>query len=291
MLIENRIVDGKIVEYSKVDVAIQRLRSFEPSDGYWLAFSGGKDSVVIKALADMAGVKYEAHYHLTTVDPPELVRFVKTFPDVVVDRPRKTMWELIIEKGTPPLRMSRYCCKELKESSGEGHVVITGIRWAESVRRKANRNLVNIGEYNSRTVFNEDNDESRRTVEQCYRTRKTLVNPIIDWSDDEVWEFIRKYNVRYCTLYDEGWKRLGCIGCPMAQQEREFERWPTYKTAYIHAFDRMIKKRIADRKPVLRAWGTGQECFSWWIGKSSDEATMEGQIDLYDKESDDHETR
>lgn len=58
----------------KVEVAIDRLKSFEPEEGYHLAFSGGKDSVVIKALADMAQVKYDAHYNLTSVDPPELVQ-------------------------------------------------------------------------------------------------------------------------------------------------------------------------------------------------------------------------
>lgn len=45
-----------------VEVAIERLKAFEPEEGYYLAFSGGKDSVVIKELANIAGVKYDAHY-------------------------------------------------------------------------------------------------------------------------------------------------------------------------------------------------------------------------------------
>ena len=78
-MIEQLNVYGK----TKLEVAIQRLKTFEPSEGYYLAFSGGKDSVVIKALADMAGVKYDAHYNVTSVDPPELVRFIKEkYPDV-----------------------------------------------------------------------------------------------------------------------------------------------------------------------------------------------------------------
>lgn len=283
-LIEQRIVDGQIVQYDKVAVAIQRLRSFEPSDGYWLAFSGGKDSVVIKALADMAGVAYEAHYSLTTVDPPELVRFIKTFPDVKIDYPKESMWQLIAKKGTPPLRMSRYCCSELKETHGVGRVVITGIRWAESVRRKANRNLVNIGEINSKIIYNDDNDESRRAVENCYRTQKTLINPIIDWSDEDVWQLIRQWKIPYCSLYDEGWLRLGCIGCPMAKhnQERDFSRWPTYRKAYIRAFDAMLAKRIDAGKPA-RVWKTGQEVFDWWVKpETKDNSQMDGQIEMED---------
>lgn len=65
-----------------VEQAIDRLQKFEPAEGYYMAFSGGKDSVTLKALADMAGVKYKAVYSVTSVDPPELVQFVKTFPDV-----------------------------------------------------------------------------------------------------------------------------------------------------------------------------------------------------------------
>jgi len=83
-------------ETDKVSKAIDRLKAFEPEEGYYLAFSGGKDSVVIKALADMAGVKYDAHYSLTTVDPPELVRFIKEkHPEVEIVKPKLSMWKLI----------------------------------------------------------------------------------------------------------------------------------------------------------------------------------------------------
>lgn len=125
----------------KVEVSIERIKTFEPPEGYFLAFSGGKDSVVIKALADMAGVKYDAHYSVTSVDPPELVKFVKSFKDVSFDRPldkdghQKTMWNIIPPHKMPPTRIARYCCRELKEASGEGRFVMTGVRWAESVKR------------------------------------------------------------------------------------------------------------------------------------------------------------
>lgn len=134
----------------RVETAIERLRAYEPEEGYWLAFSGGKDSVVVKALADMAGVKYEAHYQNTSVDPPELVQFIKTFDDVHMDSPkdkdgkRITMWNLIPKKKMPPTRIVRYCCHELKESFGTGKIVITGVRWAESAKRKANQGEITI---------------------------------------------------------------------------------------------------------------------------------------------------
>ena len=271
----------------KVEVAIDRFRAFEPTDGYYLAFSGGKDSVVVKALADMAGVKYDAHYNLTSVDPPELVRFVKTFNDVAIERPKDkdgnqiTMWNLIPKKKFPPTQLIRYCCKELKESSGKGRMTVTGVRWAESPRRKNNHGeitvmasgkrikdeLIESGNFTKTSkggvVLNNDNEGSRKLVEQCYRLTKTVLNPIIDWTDADVWEFIHEYNVSYCELYDQGYKRLGCIGCPMSShQAEELERWPKYKNAYIRAFQRMVDAYDGTRNTD---WKTCEDVLDWWL--------------------------
>jgi phosphoadenosine phosphosulfate reductase len=272
-LVENTLFG----ERDKVKTAIERLRVFEPEEGYYLAFSGGKDSVVIKKLADLAGVKYDAHYSLTTVDPPELVIFIKSaHPDVIIDKPDETMWELIVRKRMPPTRIVRYCCDVLKERHGIGRIVVTGVRWAESTRRKTARGLVNIGSPKTGAILNNDNIESRRMVESCYQKQKTLLNPIVDWSDEEVWEFIEEYNVEYCRLYDEGFSRLGCIGCPMAGSEgmkKDFERWPMYKRSYIRAFQKMIEKRKADG--LNTEWETGEECMMWWMNeKTPEEAPM-----------------
>lgn len=240
---------------TKLEVSIERIKQIEPRGGSWhLAFSGGKDSCVIKALCDMAGVKYDAHYRISSVDPPELVRFIKEkHPDVSLDFPRYkdgsviTMWNLIPKKHMPPTRMVRYCCQYLKEDGGEGRDKITGVRWAESVRRKNNRSGLEIEDgHKDRTKLDPDNmDEDM--VRYCMQSKGFVLNPIIDWSTDEVWEFIHRYNIPYCELYDQGFKRLGCIGCPMAtpkEKEREFKRYPKFKEAYIRAFDRMIKAQI-----------------------------------------------
>lgn len=118
-------------------------------------------------------------------------------------------------------------------------------------------------------VLNNDNEESRKLIEQCYKQTKTVVNPIIDWTDEDVWEFIHEYSVRYCSLYDEGYKRLGCIGCPMGTVEHrimEFERYPKYKRAYIRAFDRMIAERNGGGYATVD-WTNGQQVYEWYISK------------------------
>lgn len=298
----------------KVETAIQRLKSFEPPEGYYLAFSGGKDSQCIYHLAKMAGVKFDAHYSVTSVDPPELVRFIKEqYPDVKwewhywPDDPKynlpngqrrpMTMWNLIADHTIPPTRQVRYCCASLKESGGGGRLVVTGVRWAESVRRKALHGVADIQTTSKRiqaqaldsdgssaklnknggVIFMDDNDTSRQMVEQCYTKRKTTINPIVDWEDDDVWEFLNDVaKVPHCCLYDEGFTRLGCIGCPLQGREGmlcDFERWPGYKNLYIKAFDRMIKNHpgeitVASGAPADTSGG-GQLLREWivWCGK------------------------
>ena len=292
----------------KVKTAVERLKSFEPPEGYWLAYSGGKDSDTCKALCDLAGVKYEAHYRITSVDPPELYNYIRhQHPDVKRDTPHDkngkplSMWNLIPKKMMPPMRLVRYCCKELKEDSGDGHFTITGVRWAESVNRKRNQGLVlmrdglgidkqkAIGSGDFREtpkggiVLVNDNSDSRRLMEQCYQRGKTTLNPIIDWSDRDVWAFLRGNGIPFCELYEEtGQHRLGCIGCPMATQrerERQFNRWPKYKTLYMNAFDRMLKVRAKKGKPFLAnrvSVATVGDVFNWWMEYD----VVPGQISL-----------
>ena len=98
-------------------------------------------------------------------------------------------------------------------------------------------------------------DKNSQMVEMCYKTHTTTINPIIDWTEGEVWEFIKEYNIPYCCLYDEGFKRLGCIGCPMGskeQRQHEFERWPKYKDLYLKAFEKMIANRGGMKHPEKR---------------------------------------
>ena len=280
----------------KVNRAMRFFQPFEEmalrmnQKGYYLAFSGGKDSVVIYRLAQMAGIRFEAHYHLTTVDPPELVQFIRRdYPQVVIDRPLLSMWQLIPKKQIPPTRKARYCCEVLKECGGEGCFTVTGVRWQESAGR-ANRSFAEILRRNVKKqqeiYLNCDNDELRRQVETCAVKGKRVLNPILDWTEEDIWLFIRKYCVPYCELYDQGFRRLGCIGCPKASfrnRVREFERYPSYRKAYILAFDRMVQVRRAAGK-TDRSWTDGEAVFHWWLygGSSKSESQIDGQMELED---------
>jgi len=232
----------------KVQIAIDRIRQFEPPEGYYVAFSGGKDSCVVKDLVKRAGVKADYHYNLTTVDPPELVYFIREHhPDVEVHKPRKTMWELIVDNGLPPIRQQRWCCRELKERGGKGRLVLTGVRWAESNRRAG-----------------------RHMIETCMTDNsKRYIHPIIDWADGEVCHYIRKNNLPYCALYDEGQARIGCIMCPLAnkqQQQQQEARWPKIAAAYRRACNATFQKLI-ERGKKPKFCNSGDEMYEWWLGR------------------------
>ena len=122
--------------------AIEILQTFASKDPYQLGYSGGKDSDVILHLAKKSGVLFTAVHNLTTVDAPETVRYIQSKKDVIIQRPRLSMWQLIEKKKMPPTRLCRYCCAELKEKSGKGKKVITGVRAAESRSRANNHGII-----------------------------------------------------------------------------------------------------------------------------------------------------
>ncbi len=229
---------------NRVDVAIARIKQFCPPEGYYLAFSGGKDSVVIYDLAVKAGVKFDAHYNRTGIDPPELVRFIQgNYPDIVWEKPKENIWKLIERKGMPR-RQARFCCEYLKEHTGDGRLVMTGIRWQESSRRRR-----------------------RHMVEACVQGRgKRFIHPVIDWSESEVWEYIHSRALSYCSLYDEGFKRIGCVLCPMTRDtERQIQRWPKIAEAWRRASARHYNKG----RPSSMRFASVDEFWHWWLDRDA----------------------
>ena len=229
----------------KVKMSIERLKQFEPPEGYHLAFSGGKDSIVIKELAEMSGVKFKSHYAVTTIDPPELIYFMRKYhKDVIFDRPEVALLTMLSTKGFP-MRQSRWCCAEYKERLGAGEFVVTGVRSAESPARA-----------------------KRRMTEVCYNDNtKRFLHVIFDWEEEDVWSFIKERKLPYCSLYDEGWHRIGCLFCPMARKQRavEAKRYPKYAKAFIRAFEKLYKNRKDSGITSVDRWKNGEEMFWWWM--------------------------
>ena len=269
----------------KEQQAFERLRQGAMmSERYYdkplmICYSGGKDSDVLVELALRSGINFEVVNSHTTADAPETVRYIRQrFKDLEelgikctieyskYKGKRTSMWELIPIKKMPPTRLMRYCCSVLKETSGDGRAIATGVRWAESVNRKRRGIYEDIKvNQDKKIILTNDNDEKRQLFESCLTKAKIAVNPIIDWSEADVWDYLHDCDCQSNPLYQCGFNRIGCIGCPMATANKryfEFRRYPMYKKLYIRAFDRMI---AAD--PSRYRWKNGQECFDWWMGE------------------------
>lgn len=238
-------------------------------EGFYLAFSGGKDSQVVYHLAELAGVKFEAHMNLTSVDPPEVIRFVRTaYPGVRMHPPKQSFYSLCVKKGALPTAIMRFCCAEFKETGGAGRVCMTGVRREESARR-AKRGELDFSREKKATV--DYWDANKELFANCVNGREKVVfNPIIDWTEGMVWRFLDEQGVDHCPLYDEGWKRVGCVMCPMANHRaiaRDMARWP-------HRVER-IKETINRIKEVKgdKAEGVWREdadtVFEWWVSRLS----------------------
>lgn len=257
----------------KIEYSINLLRkagqmAMDYSDkGFFLAFSGGKDSQALYHVAKLAGVKFEAHYSLTTLDPPELVHFIKEkYPDVIIDRPKMTFLQLCLKKKSLPTRIMRFCCAELKETQGAGRVTLTGIRREESPRR-AKRNEFEVDKRKFSGTIDQFNRTRETEIVCVYGKDKIIVNPIINWTEKDVWQFLNDVvKVEHCRLYDEGWHRIGCLFCPMASKkeiERTEQRYPKYKDAIIRTIHRLREGNFLNDYKDL----TDEEVFEWWKSK------------------------
>ncbi len=240
---------------NKPDYAIQLLQTWEPEDGYYLAFSGGKDSMVIYDLAVKSGVKFDAHYCVSPIDPPQVQKFIKQYyPDVIWDYHAKGFWKMVDKNGFPT-RINRWCCRIIKESGGEGRVVIVGNRAAESVKRSHQC-------YIEPSIVN--HRDKKRNI--------TFIRPILKFTDFDVWQYIKKYKMPYCELYDMGFSRIGCVLCPYSNEiEREIFYFPKIVNLWKLAAERIVK-RMKDQnyltkrgKPFKHQFQTGEELYQWAI--------------------------
>lgn len=286
-------------EIDKVKNAIELLKMYEPialknhPGGYYVAFSGGKDSLAIAILCIMAGVKFELHNNHTGIDVPELTYYIRKIKkwfkekhnvELYIHYPKETFFELMIRKLLPPTGRVRYCCEVLKEHGGEGRIVLTGVRWEESSSRAAKRQLLEANAYtNKKVMLMSDNEEMRRQFETCIKKGKHIINPILSWTTEDVWELINMFGAPYCEEYDkEGVDRLGCIGCPKASnQAKELAMYPKYAENYKRAIKKMIQRRKEKGKTFwIDPENDVEAVWNWWVYRIAPPKQIEGQLKL-----------
>lgn len=212
----------------KIDFAIKLLQNI-PQDGpVELSYSGGKDSDVCLELAKMSGIKFEAIYKNTSIDPPGTIAHCRE-NGVTILQPKKTFFQ-IVEQSSMPTRRSRFCCEHLKEYKVYDRA-IQGIRRSESYKRAARY----------------------KEPEQCRvypgKEKARIYLPILEWKDEDVAAFIRDRGIKCAPVYyDEKGvfhveRRLGCIGCPLKSDngKADFKRYPGMLRQMVRSMDKYIK--------------------------------------------------
>ena len=202
-----------------------------------VAFSGGKDSIATLELVRQAGIISHAHYCNTTIDPPELVKFIRAeYPDV--EEIKAPPFFKKMETNGFPTHNKRWCCDTQKKRPAKKYsLVFTGIRAQESCARQNRGRIVG-------------------------RTHKTFA-PIYFWRTEDVWNFIEENALPYPDLYNEGFDRVGCVVCPFVrgvQMMRNRNRWPKY----YEAFEKQMTRQCVERGMTEQEIQTGIE--NYWLG-------------------------
>lgn len=293
----------------KVEVAYERFRwAAKEAERLFdmplvVQYSGGKDSDVILQLAKESGVSFRVTHNLTTADPPDNVYYIRRVfarlreegIDCRINVPRRSLWRIMRETLVIPSRIMRVCCGELKERKmPDAPYIVTGVRWAESANRRAKSGIAMVHAEHPSTsargtgdeqvaaaagLLTTDDASSRRLFEQCRMRGVRVLNPIIDWSDDDVWDYLHSRGIEGNPLYKEGWTRIGCVGCPLAgrrAREIAFARYPKLYKAWHDAIAYVIERRKEMGNPmvlmgrpvetvedVLGAWCAGRLIGGW----------------------------
>lgn len=239
-----------------IDLILEYAPLADRYGGYIVAFSGGKDSQVLLDLFKKAGVKYKAVYNVTTNDPPENVRFIRTnYPDVEFSHPKLTFLQLIEKKKMLPTKIARFCCSYLKESNGKGFVAV-GVRREESLKRSTYDTIV----FQSKT--------SRDfATEKMAKSRKVIIRPILEWNEAEIWQYIEDNNLPINPCYEHS-GRVGCLFCPFAQRRSLIyakENYPRFYKLFLKTIRHLLDDGYLNKYQPL----TEEQVFEWWISKQN----------------------
>lgn len=271
-----------------------------------MTYSGGKDSDVMLQLAleCMKPDEFEVQNSHTTLDAPQTVYHIREvfkrldeqgiktfiFNAPTKDQSQLTIWDLMVKQKYPPTRLARYCCEYLKEKTTPNRMVATGVRAAESKNRQG-RDSFQVWSDNKdkrgffsldhvKEVFAEAVEEAEDQnipvetkspwdctfVRMAKENKKEVVNPIYEWTDEDVWDFINDRQIKVCELYSCGWKRVGCVGCPFAYRKEQLwklAQFPQFEQAIRKTMDKMIAARKASN--MTGRWQTGEDMWLWWI--------------------------
>lgn len=255
-----------LLGFEKVALAIARIKNYCSGKRVLVAFSGGKDSQCCYHLCREAGIDFHAEFTVCRFEPPEQINFVRdNYPDATFRRNYKmTLVDEIAYRGLPS-RWARWCCNN-KHVKTEGYdITVLGVRAAESAKRRDSWRM--FGQKPDRTFY---------------------LAPIIDWTEEDVWNYLNSRSIPHCCLYDEGFRRIGCVCCPLAitKKKRDWERWPKIANVLFMGLKKHWRKAESmggfsktGREFTCLKFGTPEKCFKHWLLTGSTSPDYKPEMD------------
>lgn len=267
-----RKIKNSIALIQKAEKTALRYQTY----GFNVAFSGGKDSQVIVKLAELAGVKHRVVHNFTTMDAPANIAFIRQYyPSCIIRKPKESFWQLCRKHKMLPTMKVRFCCSELKEKSDPNSVTITGVRRSESYRRSDRQEITLLTRRRHPDFVAgswEEFEAHQESVVTCLMgLDKLVVNPILNWSDADVWEFIDSYQIPHNPLYSLE-SRVGCLFCPLKQSKlihKDKIRYPKHYHAFLLLIEDLKELRKANNENDVWRNLSAEEIFDWWASKQS----------------------
>jgi phosphoadenosine phosphosulfate reductase len=242
---------------SLVDLTIRRIQTYCQGRQITVAYSGGKDSTVLVDLFRRSGIPYTVIHNVVPFDPPEIHEFVRRQSNVTLIPPKRGVAYTFTDYAIMPTRSHRWCCREYKEARTPLGNIAIGIRWQESTRRS-----------------------HRSIVSTCNRRPgQFILSPIIDWTEQDVWSYIHDNSLESCSLYREGWRRVGCVLCPLVKvHEAEMARWPKIIDLWVQANHYVFEARKTMGR--LRFPDEATQ-WRWWLSREP-YTPEEARCELFD---------
>jgi len=235
----------------KIQEAIEFIKTHEPVQGYDVKFSGGKDSIVLYDLVKKANVKHTVHYNWTTIDPPELLKFIRSeYPEVEWIKPKHNFYQYLLKFGLPT-KQRRWCCAKLKHRVGSRKTSkhkLVGVRAEESPKR-ASRDRVFTSKWQNDIAY----------------------APLLYFTEADIWDYIESHNLKYPSLYDEGFSRLGCVICPFICRNGILQQHKSRWSRMYQYFEKTVERLYAQKREYYVSQGImshSELLDCWYVSKS-----------------------
>lgn len=181
-----------------------------------IGFSGGKDSQVVYHLMQRSGVPFKAYYNVA-FESPTTKKFIReNYPDVIWRKDHHFGFIENIKKnhnGLLPTVQKAFCCQDYKHNPKYvDKCSVIGVRKAES---KARSTRTSLSVKNKTELKKNKKLIDSYFVENCQSLgTKSIIQllPIVDWTDKDVWNYIKKYQLPTNPEYLHS-KRVGCMVC------------------------------------------------------------------------------